>query len=101
MVIEYIITNERAEKILHPSFARKWIFSTPFSEDYNTNYLTQPDLKKLEKDWNLANKNKQSKKETSSKSDNLTGKLKELNKLYKDGALSKKEFTKAKNKLLK
>ena len=42
-----------------------------------------------------------SKETTSTQSDNLTSELKELKKLYKDGTLSKEEFTRAKNKLLK
>jgi hypothetical protein len=46
--------------------------------------------------------NAQVKKTTNniSDSDNLTEKLKALNELYKSGALTKEEFTKAKNKLL-
>jgi len=47
-------------------------------------------------------KNKASSKKTSSsKSNNITEELKELKKLYKSGDLSKKQFEKAKDKLLK
>ena len=47
-------------------------------------------------------KKKEKKKETkdTSSSSNLTEELKELNKLYKEGVLTKEEFTKAKKKLL-
>ena len=42
-----------------------------------------------------------SKETTSTKSNNITEELKELKKLYKSGDLSKKQFEKAKDKLLK
>ena len=47
-------------------------------------------------------KKKEKKKETkdTSSSSNLTEELKELNKLYKEGILTKEEFEKAKKKLL-
>ena len=54
--------------------------------------------------WEAKYKNKKPKihkAEIEMGSSNFTGKLKKLTKLYKDGTLTKDEFEKAKDKLLK
>ena len=54
--------------------------------------------------WEIEYKNKKPKihkAEIEMGSSNFTGKLKKLTKLYKDGTLTKDEFEKAKDKLLK
>ena len=51
-------------------------------------------------EWNNSNKNKQIITDKNYDSGDFTEKLKTLNELYKSGALTKSEFTKAKKKLL-
>ena len=82
-------------------------------EDYNkkhkTNFKTSADLQneKLKiKKAETAKKEKQRQKEektiaTEPSSSDLGARLKKLRQMYKDGILSKVEFEKAKNKLLK
>ena len=91
------ISHDEAKKIKNPGFFKEVVGLG----GYESLLVPPPDSEALGERWEKENNKTSSKKTTSTKSNNLTGKLKELNKLYKDGALSKKEFTKAKNKLLK
>ena len=95
-----VLSKAEAETALNPSILSQFIPSNPLSSSPEPLLIKKPDIKKLEKDWDSANKNS-IKKATSLEKGNLANELKELKKLYKDGTLSKDEFAKAKKKLLK
>ena len=92
-----IVSHEEAEKIKNPGFLKSYFGLA----EYESLLTAPPDPEALGRVWEEENNTTSSKKTTSSKSKNLADELKELKKLYKDGTLSKEEFTKAKNKLLK
>ena len=77
-------------------------FENGFDEDVTQHNLDREYLRIIY--WEKIYKNKKPKihkAEIEMSSDNLSSKLKKLTKLYKSGTLSKDEFEKAKNKLLK
>jgi len=77
-------------------------FENGFDEDVTQHNLDREYLRIIY--WEKIYKNKKPKihkAEIEMSSDNLSSKLKKLTKLYKNGTLSKAEFEKAKNKLLK
>jgi len=77
-------------------------FENGFDEDVTQHNLDREYLRIIY--WEKIYKNKKPKihkAEIEMSSDNLSSKLKKLTKLYKDGTLTKDEFEKAKDKLLK
>ena len=68
--------------------------------------LGQKEVEQMKRTREMSNeerkqsKKKQSKKTEQSSDEDIVQKLKDLNELYKSGALTDEEFTKAKNKLL-
>jgi len=91
------VSHEEAEKIKNPGFLKSYFGLAEYES-----LLSPPrNPKDVGESWELVNK-KGSKKTTSTKNNNnLSDELEKLKKLYKDGTLSKEEFTKAKAKLLK
>ena len=97
--LKYVkISHEEAEKIKNPGFLRSYFALA----GYESLLIAPPDPEALGSVWEEEN-NKTSSKITSSEKNknNLSDELEKLKKLYKDGTLSKEEFTKAKKKLLK
>ena len=92
-----IVSHEEAEKIKNPGFLKSYFGLA----EYESLLVPARNPKEMGESWELVNK-KGSKKTTSTKNNNnLSDELEKLKKLYKDGTLSKEEFTKAKAKLLK
>ena len=101
------MSREQAEKLAKPTVKSFFLENTAKVRlDWQLEDLESGKRKKdLETKWEKYNKNNTSKiklKKTSSlKGNNITDELKELKKLYKSGDLSKEQFEKAKDKLLK
>ena len=76
---------------------------TNFKNELELNYFVATKLDKKEKEIDRENQSNISKNEDNeiSKDDDIGGSLKRLKKMYNDGHLTKVEFEKAKNKLLK
>ena len=78
-----------------------------YNKEHNKNFKTWEELKKFEKyEGEIVEKEKKAKEEKKHiekevSSSDLGASLKRLKKMYNDGHLSKVEFEKAKNKLLK
>ena len=93
-----IFTSEEAEKIKNPGFLKSYFGLA----EYESLLVPARDSEALGEGWDYVNNETSSKKTTSTKNNNnLSDELEKLKKLYKDGTLSKEEFTKAKAKLLK